>query len=274
MNYSGLSYRSLKLTIPNQTIMNILLIEDEKLAAEKLNNLLDQSERSTTVLATLDSVDSAIDWLNTNDCPDLIITDIHLIDGLCFNIFDKVQVKCPIVFATAYEKYAIQAFEVNSIDYLLKPIEQERLDQALEKFEQINSERQEDRTELYQEFKRLLAVKERNYKSRFLCKLGNKIKSVPAERIAYFYSKDKMTFLVDDQKQRFPVNNTLDEIDQLVDPINFFRINRKYITNYSAISEISPYFKGRLKLKLNPSVDDDIVVSTEKSPIFKAWLDR
>lgn len=260
--------------MPNQNIMNILIIEDEKLAAEKLNNLLEQSERPTKVVATLDSVDSAIEWLKANDCPDLIITDIHLIDGLCFSIFENVKVKCPIVFATAYEKYAIQAFEVNSIDYLLKPIEQERLDQALEKYEKVTSHGQEDRKDLYQEFQKMLAIKDRNYKSRFLCKLGNKIKSVPAEKIAYFYSKDKMTFLVDDQKQRFPVNNTLDEIDQLVDPGSFFRINRKYITHYDAISEISPYFKGRLKLRLTPHVDDDIVVSTEKSPIFKAWLDR
>ena len=254
--------------------MNILIIEDEKLAAEKLQNLLQQIDRPTEILGVLDSVDGAIDWLSNNQEPDLIITDIHLLDGLCFNIFDKVKVTCPVIFATAYEKYAIQAFEVNSIDYLLKPTEKERLEKALEKYDKLSHHDQQDRSDLYQEFKKMLTVKERNYKARFLCKLGNKIKSIPAERISYFYSQDKMTFLVDKDKQRFPVNNTLDEIDQLVDPNFFFRINRKYITHYDAISEISPYFKGRLKLKLSPTVDDDIVVSTEKSPIFKSWLDR
>lgn len=254
--------------------MNILIIEDEKLAAEKLQGLLNQLDSPTNILAVLDSVDSAIAWLQQNEHPQLIITDIHLIDGLCFNIFEKVHVRCPVIFATAYEKYAIQAFEVNSIDYLLKPIEVERLEQAINKYEELTTKKSEDKTELYKEFKKMLAVKDRNYKSRFLCKLGNKIKSIPTDRIAYFYSKDKMTFLMDDQKQRFPVNNTLDEIDQLVDPNSFFRINRKFITHYDAISEISPYFKGRLKLKLEPQIDEDIVVSTEKSPIFKAWLDR
>lgn len=254
--------------------MNILIIEDEKLAAEKLQRLLEQLDRPINVLAVQDSVDDAVEWLQNNEQPHLIITDIHLIDGLCFNIFDKVKVSCPVIFATAYEKYAIQAFEVNSIDYLLKPIEGERLEQALNKYEELTAKNSEDKTDLYKEFKKMLAVKDRNYKARFLCKLGNKIKSVPTERIAYFYSKDKMTFLMDDQKQRFPVNNTLDEIDQLLDPNSFFRINRKFIAHFDAISEIAPYFKGRLKLKLAPSIDEDIVVSTEKSPIFKAWLDR
>jgi len=254
--------------------MKILIFEDEKLAAEKLVSLLGEVAPECNVIDVKDSVDEAVSWLQNNPHPDLIISDIHLIDGLCFNIFSQVNVNCPIIFATAYEKYAIQAFEVNSIDYLLKPVQEQRLSQALTKFNELNQTQLSDRTELYEEFKKLLSAKNKNYKSRFLCKLGNKIKSIPSENIAYFYSANKMTFLVDNNQQRLPVNNTLDEIDQLVDPDSFFRINRKFITHYEAIAEIHPYFKGRLKLKLAPHIDEDIVVSTEKSPIFKAWLDR
>lgn len=254
--------------------MKILLIEDEQLAREKLLTLLEKSNHNSTVVAVQESIDGTVDWLNANSMPDLIICDIHLTDGLCFNIFSQVEVTCPIIFATAYEKYAIQAFEVNSVDYLLKPVQLDRLNQALDKFQKLNQSSNTDRTELYEEFRKILSKENKNYKSRFLCKLGNKIKSIPTENIAYFYSANKMTFLLDKDQKRFPVNNTLDEIDQMLNPDNFFRLNRKYITHYEAISEIHPYFKGRLKLNLTPKQDDEIVVSTEKSPIFKAWLDR
>ncbi len=254
--------------------MKILIIEDEKLAAEKLANLLQQVQPAAEVLSIQDSIDGSVAWLKENGCPDLVISDIHLIDGLSFNIFAQVKMSCPIIFATAYEKYAIQAFEVNSIDYLLKPIQKDRLEQALNKYSKITKAPSQNQSELYQQFQKLLSDKNKNYKARFLCKLGNKIKSIPAQNIAYFYSKDKMTFLVDHNGQRLPVNNTLDEIDKMLDPDHFFRINRKYIAHFDAISEIHPYFKGRLKLKLQPTVEDDIVVSTEKSPVFKAWLDR
>jgi DNA-binding LytR/AlgR family response regulator len=254
--------------------MKILIIEDEKLAAEKLITLLTTVATDCEVISTQDSIDGAVAWLTEHPHPDLIISDIHLIDGLCFNIFSQVEVTCPIIFATAYEKYAIQAFEVNSIDYLLKPVQEDRLRQALNKYSALNQSQVTDRSDLYDEFKKLLSNKNKNYKSRFLCKLGNKIKSIPTENIAYFYSANKMTFLVDNNQQRLPVNNTLDEIDQLIDPDSFFRVNRKFISHYGAIAEIHPYFKGRLKLKLSPHIEEDIVVSTEKSPIFKAWLDR
>lgn len=254
--------------------MRILIIEDEKLATEKLILHLKKIEPQAQILATIDSIDIAINWLNTHAHPDLIISDIHLIDGLSFVIYTQVKVTCPIIFATAYEKYALKAFEVNSIDYLLKPIQEDKLAQALNKYKLLTDKDTKDRTALYDRFQKLLSQSNKNYKTRFLCKLGNKIKSIPIENIAYFYSADKMTFIIDKNQQRLPVNNTLDEIDQLVNPDMFFRINRKYITHFDSISEIHPYFKGRLKLKLNPNVKDDIVVSTEKSPLFKAWLDR
>ena len=254
--------------------MKILIIEDEALAAKKLTALVKEISSDLSIVAILESVDESIQWLESNDHPDLILSDIHLSDGICFNIYSRVKVTCPIIFTTAYEKYAIQAFEVNSIDYLLKPIQKERLESAINKVKELPEENGMSKSVLFEEFKNLLSSSNREYKSRFLCKIGNKIKSIPVAKINYFYSKDKMTFIVDQNANRYPVNNTLDELDQLVDPKSFFRVNRKYIVNFEALDEISPYFKGRLKLKLTPNVDDDIIVSTERSPIFKSWLDR
>lgn len=254
--------------------MRILIIEDEPLAAKKLKGLVKEINPDAEILSVLESVDESLEWLKANDHPDIILSDIHLSDGICFNIYSRIEVECPIVFTTAYEKYAIQAFEVNSIDYLLKPIQKERLENALQKAQKLPEQISMSKSVLFEEFKTLLSKSNREYKNRFLCKIGNKIKSVPVENINYFYSKDKMTFIVDKSSNRYPVNNTLDELDQIVDPKHFFRVNRKYIVNFNALDEISPYFKGRLKLKLTPHIEDDIVVSTERSPIFKSWLDR
>jgi len=254
--------------------MNILIIEDEILAAEKLQSLLKEVLPESNVLKVIASVEESIDWLKNNDCPDLILSDIHLNDGICFNIYSEVKMECPIIFTTAYEKYAIQAFEVNSIDYLLKPIQKERLEQALEKYQSLSAHPSTQQPEIYSQLKSMLSVGQKEYKARFLCKLGNKIKSIPVENIQYFYSESKLTFIVDSNSNRLPINNTLDEIDNMLDPMHFFRVNRKYIASYKSISEIHPYFKGRLKIKLSPATEDDIVVSTEKSPLFKAWLDR
>jgi len=254
--------------------MKVLIIEDETLAAEKLEKTLSEVDKTIEVLQVLTSVDDSIDWLKNNEHPDLIFSDIHLADGICFNIYSEINPRCPIVFTTAYEKYAIQAFEVNSIDYLLKPVQRIRLEGSIKKYKLLKRTEQDNKSELFNEFKSLLTDTNKEYKSRFLCKLGNKIKSIPTENIKYFYSQDKITFIMDKNAQRLPINNTLDEIDNLVDPSIFFRVNRKFIIQFNAIEEIHPYFKGRLKLKLNPNIDEDLVVSTDKSPLFKAWLDR
>lgn len=253
--------------------MKILIIEDEKLASEKLNDLLLELDPNYQIVGVTRSVDESIEWLNQNESPDLILSDIHLNDGLCFNIYENVEVQCPIIFTTAYEKYAIQAFELNSIDYLLKPIQKERLEHALQKLERF-SDVSSKNSVLFDEFKTILEQSNREYKARFLCKLGNKIKSVPIEKIMYFYSQDRITFIVDLNGNRLPVNNTLDEIDQMIDPKSFFKLNRKFIAHFNSIDEIHPYFKGRVKLKLNPNFDEDIVVSSERTPLFKSWLDR
>jgi len=252
--------------------MNILIIEDEKLAADKLQSIMSEISDSHQIVAVIDSIEDSIEWLRNNSHPDVILSDIHLADGLCFSIYSAVKVKCPIIFTTAYEKYAIQAFEVNSIDYLLKPVQKDRLQLALEKCaDRLMTSVDFD---IYEKLKSTILKAPVQYKSRFLCKLGNTIKSIETSSVQYFYSQDKITFVVDRDKNRLPINNTLDEIDQMLDPLLFFRINRKYIVCFNGIAEIHTYFKGRLKLKLQPHIEDDIIVSTEKSPVFKAWLDR
>lgn len=254
--------------------MKVLIIEDEALASDKLRSTIASLDQNCEILDTITSVDDAIKWLNNNPSPDLILSDIHLADGICFNIFSEVPTTCPVIFITAYDKYAIQAFEVNGIDYLLKPATKERLAQAMDKYAQLTSSSNEDKTEMFKEFRQLLTSSQKEYKTRFLCKLGNKIKSVPTSSIKYFYSQDKITFLVDSEGKRLPINNTLDEIDQMVDPHHFFRVNRQVITNFESIEEIHPYFKGRLKLMLKPKLDSEIIVSTDRTPVFKSWLDR
>lgn len=253
--------------------MRVLIFEDEPLAAQKLVGLIQSINPDIEILNVIDTVTDAIAFLNNEAMPDLIISDIHLADGLCFSIFSEVQHTCPIIFATAYDKYAIQAFEVNSVDYLLKPIQEERLQQALDKYSSFKNT-DTGQSSIFDNLKELLAKEQHNYKTRFLCKVGNKIKSIPTTSISYFYSQDKMTFIRTQTGQNIPLNNTLDEIDQMVNPEDFFRLNRKFISHYESIHEIHTYFKGRVKIKLNPSIDEDIVVSTDRTPIFKSWLDK
>lgn len=253
--------------------MKVIIIEDEYYAAEKLKNELTAINDEIEVLTILDSCEACIDYFKEHTDYDLVFSDIHLADGLVFNVFGETKIIKPIIFTTAYDKYALQAFESNGIDYLLKPIQSDRLKQALEKYQSMHQSSSTGHM-TYDKIKEILSDTQREYKSRFLCKLGNKIKSIPVSSISYFYSKDKMTFIVDKEKNRYPINHTLDEIDSMMNPEHFFRLNRQYITHYDAINEIHPYFKGRLKIKLLPLHQDDIVVSTERSPLMKAWLDR
>lgn len=252
--------------------MKVVIVEDEFYAAEKLKNELIALNPKIEVLQVLDSCAQCLIYFKDPPEYDIIFSDIHLADGLCFHAFEQLQIDKPIIFTTAYDKYALEAFETNGIDYLLKPIQSQRLQQALDKFSGLQSN--PDNSSLYNDLKELMRSSDKEYKSRFLCKLGNKIKSIPVSSIMYFYSKDKMSFLVDDKHNRYPVNHTLDEIDGMMNPKDFFRLNRQYIVHFNAIQEIHPYFKGRLKIKIQQHNDDGIIVSTERSPLMRAWLDR
>lgn len=250
--------------------MRVIIFEDEKLASERLIQLLKQIKPEAEVLTSIKSVEAGILWLQNHDEPELIISDIQLLDGTSFEIFEQVKVNCPVIFTTAYDDFAIKAFEVNSVDYLLKPIQKEKLEKAIDKYENQKGNSSELNLEKIQE----LLQGEPTYKSRFLVKLGQRIKAIPVEKIAYFYSRDKLTYLVGFDGQKLPVDQTLEELDTLLNPTHYFRVNRKFLVHFDAVSDIHPYFKGRVKLELEPTIHEDIVVSSEKTPVFKKWLDQ
>ena len=253
--------------------MKILILEDEKLAAERIQKMLTELSHSFEVVGIIRSVEKGKTWFQENKLPDLILSDIQLLDGLSFDLFKAHPVDCPIIFTTAFDQYALQAFEVNGLDYLLKPVQSEKLQLAIEKVQKsvkqtlISAEDLETLAEM-------IEGRKKKYKSRFLVKLGQKIKSVPVESIAYFFTESKLTFLMTSNKEKFPMDNSLDELETLLDPEKFFRANRKYMTSLNAVTEMHPYFKGRILIELSPNVDEDIVVSSEKTPNMKAWLDR
>ena len=204
--------------------------------------------------------------------PDLVISDIRLLDGLSFDLFRSLELDVPVIFTTAYDQYAIKAFEVNSIDYLLKPILKEKLVVAIEKFKErkANNKFPADFESLYD----LIQNQKKSYKSRFLIKSGVKIVAVPIEKVAYFYSQNKLTYLVTKNNKKFPLDQTLEVLEEQLDPDVFMRANRQFIVSFGSISEIHPYFKGRLKLELEPASELEIVISADKTPDFKGWLDQ
>ncbi|MCO6359252.1 LytR/AlgR family response regulator transcription factor [Roseivirga pacifica] len=250
--------------------MKVVVFEDEKLASERLIQLLQSIRPDAEVLASMKSVEAALLWLENNEQPDLIISDIQLLDGTSFEIFEQHKIECPVIFTTAFDEYAIKAFEVNSIDYLLKPIQKEKLEVALSKLQAQQSSASSLDIDSIREMLKSETVE---YKSRFLVKLGQRIRAIPVEKIAYFYSQDKLTFLVTFENQKYPIDQTLEELDALLNPKNYFRVNRKFLVHFDAVADIHPYFKGRVKLGLEPQIDEDIVVSSEKTPVFKQWLD-
>ncbi|MGB3184094.1 MAG: LytTR family DNA-binding domain-containing protein [Cyclobacteriaceae bacterium] len=258
--------------------MNILLIEDEALAAERTAGLLQEIDPSLTVQHTCRTVKNTVAWLSTHPEPDLIISDIQLLDGISFSIFQEHPVACPIIFLTAFDQYAIRAFEVNSIAYLLKPVERDKLEKALDKYRQVKEayahHRPVSQEVDYEKVMKALLNKTADYKSRYLVKVGQHIKAVSVDKIAYFYTMDKMTYLTTHDGRRFPLDHSLEEISKSLDPHTFHRLNRKYIASIEAVSEVQPYFKGRLVVGLLPDPEEEIVVSSEKSGPFKDWLDQ
>lgn len=250
--------------------MTVLIFEDERLASEKLAKLLREAEPRAEILAQLASVREAVAWLQSNPHPDLILTDIQLLDGLCFEIFRQVRVDKPVIFTTAYDQYAIQAFDVNSIDYLLKPVQPEKLAASLRKWQGLAAASATD----YGEILKYLKTAQREYKSRFMVRLGQKIVALTADRIAYFFSEQKLTYIVTTDGKRFPLDQPLDELIDVLDPRIFFRINRQYIITFTSIAEIHPYFKGRVKLLLQPAATEDVIISAERTPEFKRWIDQ
>jgi DNA-binding LytR/AlgR family response regulator len=248
----------------------VLIIEDEKPAAEWLKQLIVKFDPQISILNVIDSVSGAVEWFQKNQAPDLVFMDIQLADGLSFAIFEQVKVPCPVIFTTAYEEYAIKAFKVNSVDYLLKPIAYNELEAAFKKFGAKQQAVPEVTIELLNKVKDML---QKQYKTRFVIKVGEHLKSIPVENILFFYSLEKATFLCTADFKTYLVDYSLDRISEMVEERRFFRINRKYILNNQSIADIVFYSNSRLKIKLKKPDEESIIVSRDKVAAFKEWLD-
>lgn len=246
--------------------MKILIFEDEKLNAERLTELIKRYDSSVKVLAVLESVKKGIEWLTENPHPELIFMDIRLTDGLSFELFERVNIETPVIFTTAYDEYAIRAFKVNSVDYLVKPVDYAELKAAIDKFKKV-------RPLLSRDFiQSILDQSNPKYKSRFLVKIGDQLRHIDCKNIAYFIFEDGLVMAVTKTKFSLPMDHSLDHLEQLLDPADFFRINRKIIARIDSIGKIRSYFNGRLKIELIPSVDEDVIVSRERVGKFKEWM--
>lgn len=255
--------------------MKVLIVEDEKLAANRLEKLLLNSSHDIQVLAKLDTIKRTIEWLEDEAGPDLIFMDIQLADGLCFDIFDLVQVKCPVIFTTSYDQYAIRAFKVNSIDYLLKPLDPGELYNAINKFDFLTkSYSEKTSTESLALREAIQMLKQKSYKERFIVKVGEHIKSIAVVEINHFVSLEKATFIHTQDKHRYILDYTLDQLMEMIDPNRFFRINRKYIISLDGFTDIISYSSHRLKIHLKNEKVMDAIVSRERVQDFKKWLDR
>jgi two-component system LytT family response regulator len=273
--------------------MTILIIEDEELTARKLQRLLLEIEPTAVVVGMTVSVEESVDWLQRNPQPDLIFMDIELADGQSFDIFNQVTVKSPVIFTTAYDEYAIRAFKVNSIDYLLKPVKEDDLRQALTK---LNSLKQVlvDQTDsaatdsfeasLINLLGQLRATQPTpssfgevvrtpaTFRDRFMIKQGQRLFSISIEEVAYIFSRNKMSFLKTRDGQEWLVDYTLDELAQMLDPQRFFRLNRQVIAELRSIDKAHVYFNSKLKVNLSPAFEEEVVISREKAGEFKLWL--
>jgi DNA-binding LytR/AlgR family response regulator len=254
--------------------MNILIVEDEELAQKKLQKTLATVDPSAMVVGITDSIRSTVDWLRTNDSADLILMDIELADGQSFEVFNLIDVKAPVIFTTSYDEYALKAFKVNSVDYLLKPVQTEELQAALAKYKKMADTGKPDVNieSLVNQIKQQLQPKE--YRKRFLVKHAQKLVSVDVEEIAYFYSDGRLNFFKTFDNKKFVVDYTMDELEEMLDPVAFFRISRSFFVAINAIDKIDDYFGNRLILQLNPAVDKEALVSREKVSDFKKWMGK
>lgn len=252
--------------------LKVLIIEDEPLAAAQLASLLTKLRPDTKILNVCDTVESAVSWIKENPLPDLAFFDIQLGDGNSFEIFETVTFNVPVIFTTAYDQYTLKAFKVNSIDYILKPIEEEELKNALIKFESnLPNQKNPISSEGLEHI--LASFNTKSYKERFLVKIGNHLNMIEANNIYYIYSFQKGTYLKYNNEKTYLLDQTLEQLEQVVDPLKFFRINRKYLVALNAIKEVSIYSNSRLKLKVKGADEDDFLVAREKVKAFKLWLE-
>lgn len=255
--------------------MKILLIEDEPLVAKNLENLVKQLEPNAKIVATVGGVKETLDWFKTNTEPDLILSDIQLSDGVSFDIFQEIQPQCPIIFTTAYDEYAIRAFKLNSIDYLLKPIDKDELRSAFEKFKKLNDSPSQGFKEQLNHLLHDLENRSTSpkFKTRFTAHYQRNIVAVTIERIACFFRDEVIWIQTTDNQRLITDYNSLDEIEELLNPEGFFRANRQFIVNKQTIESYRTHFTGKIELKLVVSAKEEIIVSKEKAHQFRGWFE-
>ena len=254
--------------------MHALIIEDERLSADRLKVLINKIDPEIRILDVLHSVSSTRNWFRDNSPPDILFLDIQLNDGLGFDVLTEMKIEIPVIFTTAYDNYAIKAFKFNSIDYLLKPIDETDLKHSLEKLKAQNRPVESAGKEnIGQDFGQLKKILTGDFKKRFLVKLGDQFRSVNIENVSYFHYHHGMTYLIADDGKKYPLDYTMDQVESLLHPLEFFRINRKLILGLSSIKEIHSYFNSRLLLRLSPELSDEVIVSRDRVGDFKRWMD-
>lgn len=254
-------------------MVRTLIIEDEEIAAKRLQKLVTELLPEAEMLPVQASIAAAVQWFQQNKAPDLIFADIQLADGPSFDIFKQVEINAPVIFATAFDAYAIHAFKLNSVDYLLKPVKKDELRQAIEKFKRIYvTEKNVD--SLPRSLEQLLqSLKSPSqYKERFVIRLGEHMHTIETNQVAYFYTENKANYIVTKAGKKYPSDSNLDQLEAMMNPKEFFRINRQFFISYTSIVEMFTYSKARVLIKLNPPSKLETIVSTERAASFKSWL--
>lgn len=254
--------------------MKLLIVEDEKLLAGQLTNMVMRIEPAAEVVARTNSIRSTVQWLRSNAMPDLILMDIELADGQCFEIFNQVPVSTPVIFTTAYDEYTLKAFKVNSIDYLLKPVKEDELKAAINKFKTLHTPSAAPDTS--GQINLLLSQLGKNqsagFRERFLIRQGQKMISVNTDQVAFFLASNKLNYIITKEKQKFVIDHTLEEVEHMVDPKKFFRANRQLILSQDVVKAIYPWFKGKLKVDVSVPAEEEVLISREKATAFKEWM--
>jgi two-component system, LytTR family, response regulator LytT len=254
--------------------MEVLIIEDEQLGVEKISRLLTSIDPSIEIVGNTRSIKSSTEWLLQHKHPDIILMDIELTDGQSFEIFNHVAIKSMVIFTTSYDEYALQAFKVNSVDYLLKPIKREELKNALDKYQQWQQKFSTTSVNIEHLIRELKQQQSKTWRSRFLVKQGQKLVSVETGDIAYLYAEGRLSYFITWDKQKYVLDYTIEELEQMLNPEQFYRANRAFIIQVKAVSQIHNYFNGKLKLELQPSTDKEVLISREKATEFKDWMGK
>lgn len=254
--------------------MEILIIEDEQLGAEKLARMLQSIDPSVKIVGNTRSIESSVEWLLHHTHPDIILMDIELTDGQSFEIFNHVAIKSMVIFTTSYDEYALKAFKLNSVDYLLKPVKKEELKTALDKYHQWKQKFSSPALNIEQLISELNRQQPKSWRSRFLVKQGQKLVSVETSEVAYFYADGRLSYLITWGRQKYVLDYTIEELEQMLDPQQFYRANRGFIIQVKSVAQIHTYFNGKLKLELHPVCEKEVLVSREKATEFKEWMGK